>query len=145
MELAVHAAALAAGDFAIQLGAGEYAGREDFSVYKFAYREGIQCRCAAHVPGASADGDLCRLQQRPAEPEPRLDARPTRFGGAVHGKGLYQRQPAVFREGFVSVPVLKNGGRTPDLRRRTSAQRGSGGLADFLVDKRLRRLNGTEG
>src|SRR5580704_17535975 len=106
MELAVHAATFGARDLAIQRAAGGDA-RRGIALYVFADREAVQRRLPDHVSGASGDGDLCWVQQRSAESSDRTWNSPFAKLRHQHRERLHQRQPAVFREGELSVPILR--------------------------------------
>ena len=77
------------------------------SPYTYLPTQSIQRRLPHHLPGPSRHRDLCRLQQRPAESgrDP-ADSDVARLRHQYR-QGLHQRQPPVFREGQLSVPVLK--------------------------------------
>src|SRR3954451_15905763 len=97
MELAVQPGAVDAGDFAIYGDVGQP------GAHQFGYYEAVQCGLSSDLSAASGDGDLRGVQQRCAE------------SGVGSGEWiasdfakLYERQPAVFREDFLPVPLLES-------------------------------------
>ena len=83
------------------------AGTPGIALHLSAHPEGIQYRLPHYLPRASRHRDLCRLQQRPAEPgRGPADSNLARLRHQYR-QGLHQRQPPVFREGELFVPVLK--------------------------------------
>ena len=106
MELAVHAATVAAPHPAIQRAARGYAWR-GLALHLPAHREAIQRRLPRHLSGPSRYGDLCWLQQRPPESQRGRGNSPVARLRGPHRQGIHERQPPVVRESELYVPVLK--------------------------------------